>query len=180
GKPLGRLAAALRRRSRNVLTRATGDRTGSDSSSEFHFRQYCWSNYGFCIRYRRKSLGGQQLRRQSNRPDRLVRIYPGSNRDQRELAHSASATSRRCWQSSRIRFERRFMGRNGNRNLYVPAQPVDRLWRPIAHTSGDHPWRQGCRGGSFGDPDGLTFDAQGDLWIASATDVGGLNYGGVS
>ena len=36
------------------------------------------------------------------------------------------------------------------------------------------------RGGSFGDPDGLTFDAQGDLWIASATDVGGLNYGGVS
>jgi hypothetical protein len=36
------------------------------------------------------------------------------------------------------------------------------------------------RGGSFLDPEGLAFDAQGNLWVASATDVGGLNYGGIS
>jgi hypothetical protein len=34
-------------------------------------------------------------------------------------------------------------------------------------------------GTSFSDPDGLAFDALGNLWVASSTDVGGRNYGGI-
>ncbi len=36
------------------------------------------------------------------------------------------------------------------------------------------------RGGSFGDPDGLAFDAEGNLWVACSSDVGGINFGGIA